>query len=49
MENGFIKNLEAVFRHDALNQAGTQTGLDESRYSAQRSPTNARRLIAPRV
>jgi hypothetical protein len=31
--NPFLKNLEPVFRYDVLNQAGTQTGVDERRYT----------------
>ena len=31
--NDFIKNLEAVFRYDLLNQANTPTGVDETRYT----------------
>jgi mono/diheme cytochrome c family protein len=31
LENWFIKNLESVVRYDMLNQAGTQTGVDERR------------------
>ena len=32
-ENAFIKNLEAVFRYDILNQAGTPNGVDQTRYT----------------
>ena len=31
LENRFIKNLESVVRYDMLNQARTQTGVDERR------------------
>ena len=31
--NGFVKNLEPVFRFDKMNQARTLTGADETRYT----------------
>lgn len=33
VENLFLKNVEAVFRYDMLNQADTPTGVDETRYT----------------
>ena len=33
LENPVLKNLEGVFRYDVFNQAGTQTGVDERRYT----------------
>lgn len=33
MANAILKNLEAVFRYDRLNQQGTPTGVDENRYT----------------
>jgi hypothetical protein len=33
VDNAIIKNLEAVFRYDMLNQVNTPTGVDETRYT----------------